>query len=93
MGFKELFEKAPDHDLKVGDIVTCGCHGGLAVILRIFDGVNEKDADYPSMNMAEIWWLKYPHPGVKERLWIHTITRLKKTTPENYAPKNLPTRP
>ena len=63
MGFKELFKKAPSHDFEVGDLVTCSCHGGLAIILRIFD-------------------------GVKERIWMHTITRLKKTTSENYAPKN-----
>ncbi len=88
MGFKELFKKAPSHDFEVGDLVTCSCHGGLAIILRIFDGVNEKEADYPSMNMVEIWWLRYPHEGVKERIWMHTITRLKKTTSENYAPKN-----
>ena len=88
MGFKELFKKAPNHDFDVGDLVTCSCHGGLAIVLRIYDGVNEKEADYPSMNMVQIWWLRYPHEGVKERIWMHTITRLKKTTRENYAPKN-----
>lgn len=88
MAFKELFQKAPVHDFAVGDLVTCSCHGGLAVIVQIFDGVNEKEVDYPSMNMVQIWWLRYPHAGVKERLWMHTISRLKKTTAENYAPKN-----
>ena len=88
MVFKELFEKAPSHDFNVGDLVTCSCHGGLAIILQIFDGVNEKEADYPSMNMVQIWWLRYPHDGVKERLWMHTITRLRKTTIENWPPKN-----
>ena len=88
MGFKELFQKAPSHDFAVGDLVTCSCHGGLAIILRIFDGVNEKEVDYPSMNMVEIWWVRYPHPGVKERIWMHTISRLRKTTVENYAGKN-----
>jgi len=88
VGFKELFKKAPNHDFDVGDLVTCSCHGGLAIVLRIYDGVNEKEADYPSMNMVQIWWLRYPHEGVKERIWMHTITRLKKTTRENYAPKN-----
>jgi hypothetical protein len=88
VAFQEFFEKAPTHDFAVGDLVTCSCHGGLAVILRIFDAVNEKEIGYPSMNMVEIWWLRYPHAGVKERIWIHTISRLKKATSENYAPKN-----
>jgi len=26
--------------------------------------------------MAQIYWIKYPHDGVKERLWMHTIGRL-----------------
>ena len=88
MGFKELFRKAPKHDFAVGDLVTCSCHGGLAIVLRIYDGVNEKEADYPSMDMVQIWWLRYPHPGVKERIWLHTISRLRRTDSENYARKN-----
>lgn len=85
---KEFFEKAPAHDFAVGDLVTCDCHGGLAIIIRIFDGTNEKEPNYPSMNMVEIWWLRYPHRGIKERQWIHTISRLKRHTGKNYAPKN-----
>ncbi len=88
MVFRELFQTAPVHDFAVGDLVTCSCHGGLAVIVRIFDGVNEKEVDYPPMNMVQIWWLRYPHAGIRERLWMHTISRLKRTTAENYAPKN-----
>lgn len=88
MGFKELFQKAPSHDFAVGDLVTCSCHGGQAIILRIFDGVNEKEVDHPSMNMVEIWWLRYPHDGVKERIWVHTISKLRKSVPINWAPKN-----
>lgn len=88
MGFKELFRKAPKHDFVVGDLVTCSCHGGLAIVLRIYDGVNEKEANYPSMDMVEIWWLRYPHPGIKERIWLHTISRLRRTDPTNYPPKN-----
>jgi len=28
--------------------------------------------------MAKIWWIKYPHGGVKERVWMHAIRSLKK---------------
>lgn len=70
---KDFFERAPTHDFKVGDLVTCTCHGGIAIIIELFD----KDDDRaPSMNMCQIFWIKYPHSGIKERIWIHTIGRL-----------------
>lgn len=70
---KDFFERAPTHDFKVGDLVTCTCHGGIAIIIELFD----KDDDRaPSMNMCQIFWIKYPHSGIKERIWMHTIGRL-----------------
>ena len=71
---KDFFAKAPPHDLKVGDLVTCTCHGGIAVVLEIYDGVDA--LDYMSMDMCKIFWIKYPHTGIKERVWMHTISRL-----------------
>jgi hypothetical protein len=79
MGYKErlfkYFEIPPKHDLSVGDLVTCTCHGGTAMIIKFFD----KSDDHPSMDMVQIYWLKFPHDGVKERIWMHTISRLRKT--------------
>jgi len=72
---KDFFEIAPKHDLEVGDLVTCSCHGGVAIIVELYD--QGTDAA-PSMNMAKIYWIKYPHTGVKEREWMHTIGRLRK---------------
>ena len=70
---KDFFKKAPKHSLSVGDLVTCSCHGGIAIIIELFD---KDKATAPSMNMCQIFWIKYPHDGVKERLWMHTIERL-----------------
>ena len=70
---KDFFERAPTHDFKVGDLVTCTCHGGIAIIIELFDKDDDKA---PSMNMCQIFWIKYPHSGVKERIWMHTIGRL-----------------
>ena len=79
MGFQEFFKRAPSHTLTVGDIVTCSCHGGLAIILELYDRDTIVDGTKaPSMNMAKIWWFRYPHDGVKERVWMHTIDRLRK---------------
>ena len=72
---KDFFKKAPKHSLSVGDLVTCTCHGGIAIIIKLFD---KEDEVAPSMNMCQIFWIKYPHSGVKERLWMHTIERLRK---------------
>ena len=71
---KDFFAKPPLHDLKVGDLVTCNCHGGIAVVLEIYDGVDA--LDYMAMDMCKIFWIKYPHSGIKERIWMHTIGRL-----------------
>ena len=72
---KDFFEKAPKHDLRIGDLVTCSCHGGVALVIELFD----KDTDEaPSMNMVKIYWIVYPHAGIKERVWMHTIGRLRK---------------
>lgn len=70
---KDFFKKAPEHALSVGDLVTCVCHGGVAIIVELYD---TEANGAPSMNMAQIYWIKYPHDGVKERLWMHTIERL-----------------
>ncbi len=72
---KDFFNEPPDHDLKVGDLVTCTCHGGIAVILELYDEPREPDA--PLMNMARIWWIKKGTADVS-RDWMHTIHRLKK---------------
>ena len=75
---KDFFQKAPEHKFVPGDMVTCTCHGGVALIVRLYDEIEVSEAtnDILSMNMVQIYWLKYPHDGVKERLWLHTIDRL-----------------
>ena len=76
---KDFFQKPPvGHDLEVGCLVTCACHGGVALVLELYDQPDEED--YPNMNMAKIWWITYPHPGVKERIWMHTIDRMRLRT-------------
>ena len=70
---KDFFKKAPTHHLVIGDLVTCTCHGGVAMIIEFFD---REGNNAPSMNMVQIYWIKYPHNGIKERVWMHTIDRL-----------------
>lgn len=70
---KDFFEIPPKHDLKVGDLVTCTCHGGVAIVMELFDDPN--NLGDPKMNMARIWWVKRTYPSM-ERLWMHTIKRL-----------------
>lgn len=72
---KDFFMKAPKHELTVGDLVTCTCHGGIALVVELYD-IEKKGT--VSMNMAQIYWIKYPNPSVKERLWMHTIGSLYK---------------
>jgi hypothetical protein len=74
---KDFFEVPPKHEFKVGDLVTCTCHGGVAVIIELYDSVRD---EYPKMNMAKIWWIKKPSTQVT-RTWMHTIGRLKKYKP------------
>ena len=74
---KDFFEVPPKHEFKVGDLVTCTCHGGVAVIIELYDTVRD---EYPKMNMAKIWWIKKPSSKVT-RTWMHTIARLKKYRP------------
>ena len=77
---KDFFEKPPQHDLHIGDLVTCTCHGGVAVVIDLFDKeVREQDpgVDYPRMNMARIWWISMPNKDMS-RDWVHTIGRLNK---------------
>ena len=74
---KDFFEVPPKHEFKVGDLVTCTCHGGVAVIIELYDTVRD---EYPKMNMAKIWWIKKPSSKVT-RTWMHTIARLKKYKP------------
>ena len=83
MGYQErvseFFQKPPTHGLKPGDLVTCSCHGGTAIILELYDMPKEEDGKYsPGMNMAKIFWIIYPHEGVLERVWLHTIRKLRK---------------
>ena len=79
MGFiervKDFFEIPPKHDLQVGDLVTCTCHGGVAVVLELYD--DPKMIGEPKMNMAHIWWIKRTYDN-QERSWMHTIARLNK---------------
>jgi|TARA_R100001594_G_scaffold149233_1_gene206442 hypothetical protein len=72
---KRFFEVPEKHDFKVGDLVTCTCHGGVAVILELYD--DPKKVEYPKMNMARIWWIKRAY-GTMSREWMHTINRLQK---------------
>ena len=74
---KDFFEVPPKHELKVGDLVRCTCHGGVAIVLELYDSVRD---EYPKMNMAKIWWIKKPSAQVT-RTWMHTIGRLKKYKP------------
>ena len=70
---KAFFEEPPEHDLHVGDLVTCSCHNAVAIIVQLYD-----DHDAAPMNMAKIWWIIYPHTGIKERDWMHTIDEMRK---------------
>ena len=45
---KDFFKHPPAHTLKVGDLVTCNCHGGLAVVIALFD-----EGEEVQMNMAK----------------------------------------
>ena len=69
---KDFFEKPPEHDLKVGDLVTCTCHGGVAIVVELFD-----EGEEVQMNMARIWWINLAFTD-RERSWMHTIGRLNK---------------
>ncbi len=71
---KDFFEVPPKHELRVGDLVTCTCHGGVAVVVQLFDKPRE---EYPKMNMARIWWIQKPNAMIS-RDWMHTIARLRK---------------
>ena len=71
---KDFFEIPPKHKLKVGDLVTCSCHGGIAIIMELYD--KPVDHNDPKMNMAKIWWIKRTYPNM-ERVWMHSIKRLR----------------
>ena len=73
---KDFFEIPPDHNLKEGDLVTCTCHGGVAIVLELYDDP-AKPVEYPRMNMARIWWIRKTYPSM-ERMWMHTIARLNR---------------
>ena len=34
---KNFFKAPPEHSFKVGDLVTCSCHGGVAIIIELYD--------------------------------------------------------
>ena len=72
---KDFFEKPPKHKLEVGDLVTCTCHGGIAIVVEMFD--NPGSAERLQMNMARIWWINQTYKD-QERSWLHTIGRLNK---------------
>ena len=72
---KAFFEIPPKHNLKVGDLVTCTCHGGVAIVIELFD--DPKKVEYPKMNMAKIWWINRAY-STQARSWMHTIGRLNK---------------
>ncbi len=72
---KDFFEIPPKHELAVGDLVTCTCHGGIAVVIELFD--RQRGEEYPKMNMARIWWVKKPNSMMSQD-WMHTIGRLQK---------------
>jgi|TARA_R110000851_G_scaffold241098_3_gene393727 hypothetical protein len=77
---KDFFKKPPEHKLRIGDLVTCTCHGGIAILVELYDtSVRQEDdsADYPKMNMAKIWWIQQNYKE-QERIWLHTIERLHK---------------
>jgi len=62
------------HNIAVGTLVTCACHGGVAIVLELYD---IHTMDKIAMDMAKIWWVTKP----KDRdvhIWMHTIRRLKK---------------
>jgi hypothetical protein len=69
---KDFFEKPPSHNLKVGDLVTCTCHGGVAIVVQLYD-----EGEEVQMNMAKIWWINLAFKD-QERSWMHTIGRLNK---------------
>jgi len=77
MGFiervKDFFEIPPKHDFQVGDLVTCTCHGGVAIILELYD--DAESIGNPRMNMARLWWIKKTYSSM-ERVWMHTISKL-----------------
>ena len=75
---KDFFKKPPEHNLQVGDLVTCTCHGGVAIVLELYDD-STKPEQYPKMNMAKIWWIRKTYPSM-ERIWMHTIARLNRYT-------------
>jgi hypothetical protein len=71
----DFFRTPPKHSLQPGDLVTCTCHGGIAIILELYD--IPPDSDAPAMDMARIWWIKSAL-DVQTRIWLHTIARLSK---------------
>jgi len=72
---KDFFRRPPKHSLQPGDLVTCTCHGGIAIILELYD--KPDDVKSPEMDMARIWWIKRTFDS-QERIWLHTIARLNK---------------
>jgi hypothetical protein len=77
VGYKErvkaFFEKPPVHELQPGDLVTCTCHGGIAVVVELFD--EPQIPGVAGMNMVRIWWIKKGNTDIS-RDWLHTINRL-----------------
>lgn len=81
----DFFRKPPTHHgIRVGDLVTCTCHGGVAIVVELFDEPSSIDRFYhPKMNMARIWWIKVlistaDGVGEQRRSSMHTIDRLNR---------------
>jgi hypothetical protein len=72
---KDFFELPPKHNLQVGDLVTCTCHGGVAIVIELYDDPTK--VAYPKMDMARIWWINKSYESMT-REWMHTIKRLNK---------------
>lgn len=65
--------------LSVGDLVTCSCHGGMAIVIALYPAVTDiLSDDLPTLDAARLYWIRLPHSGVKERFWLHTVSRLRK---------------
>jgi hypothetical protein len=68
---KAFFEHPPEHNFKVGALVTCNCHNRVAIIIHLYD-----DHEDVPMNMAKLWWIKPPE-RYTSNVWMHTIARLR----------------
>ena len=59
---------------KVGDLVTCGCHGGVGLLLSIS---YIEDQPYSSIDIGRVSWVIKKAPRIND-ITHHTIARLRK---------------